>query len=84
VRYDYPGGVLPEERGVIERFETEVMPFVEKNGGRLGEAAMQGNLDAEQAIMKYHHFINGMPHLREVNLKALISALKRWEVRSMQ
>jgi hypothetical protein len=79
VKYDYPGGVFPEERPIIEVFERDVVPYVEKNGGRIGEMAMRGDLDAEEVIRRYNQFINGMPHLRRFNLKLCFSALKRFE-----
>ena len=79
MKYAYAGGVLPEERQTIERFELDVMPFVEKNGGRIGECAMRGDLDATEVIRRYNQFCSGMPHLREWNLKILIGALKRWQ-----
>ncbi len=82
MKYDYPSGVLPEERPVVEKFEDEVVPYVERNGPRIGEAAMQGDLDAEMVIRRYSQFINGMPHLRPWNLKLCIQALKRWEAKS--
>lgn len=84
VIYEYPAGVLPEERPTIERFEDQVVPYVQKHGSRIGESAIQGDLDAEEVIRRYNHFVNGMPHLREFNLKLLISSLKRWEARNRQ
>lgn len=78
MRFEYPAGVLPEERPIVEQFERDIVPYVEKNGSEIGERAMQGDHDAFVVIQKYHHFINGMPHMRAVNLKACISALKRW------
>lgn len=81
MRFEYPSGVLPEERPTIEQFERDVVPYVEKNGGRIGEAAMRGDLDATEAVRRYHQFVNGMPHLRRANLAACIGALKRWDAK---
>lgn len=75
---------MPEERPVVEQFERDVVPFVERNGGRIGESAMHGDLDAEEVIRRYNLFINGMPHLRTTNLRIMIEALKRWEAKSRQ
>lgn len=81
MRFEYPAGVLPEERPIVERFEDEIVPYVEKYGGSIGEAAMRGDLDAEEVIRRYHHFVNGMPHLRAWNLKLVTAACKRWEAK---
>lgn len=81
MKYDYAGGVLPEERPVIDRFEADVLPYVQKNGPWIGEAAMQGDMDAEEVIRRYNLFVNGMPHLRPVNLRICIAALKRWDAK---
>lgn len=83
MKFDYAGGVLPEERPTIERFESDVLPFIEKNGGRIGEKAMQGDLVAEEVIRRYNQFLNGMPEMRPWNLKLLIGVLKRWQAKSL-
>lgn len=83
MKFDYSGGVLQHERPVIERFETDVLPFLQKNGGRIGEAAMQGNVDAEEVISRYNQFLNGMPDYRPQALKFLIAALKRFESKQL-
>ena len=84
MKHDYVGGVLPEERSTIERFERDVLPYVEKHGPRIGEAAMEGDVDAEEVIRRYRLVVEGMAHLREFNLKLLIGALKRWEAKGTQ
>ena len=84
VRFDYVGGVMPEERPTIERFEQDVLPFIEKHGGRIGEAAMMGDEDATEVINRYRLFVEGMAHLRAHNLKLLIRALKRCEAKGRQ
>jgi hypothetical protein len=84
MKFEYPAGVLPEERPIVERFEEEVVPYVLKHGGRIGEAAMRGDLDAEEVIRSYGLFITGMPHLRGANLKLCVAALKRWETKCRQ
>lgn len=77
--YEYPSGVLDEERPIVEKFENEIVPYVRKYGGYIGEAAMRGDLDAEEVIRRYSLFVNGMPMWRDVNLKLCTAALKRWE-----
>jgi len=82
VKYDpdaYCGGVLPEERHLVEKFEDELVPYLEKHGPRIGEAAMQGDRDAEAVILGYHRFVNGLPELRQQNFNTCVAALKRWE-----
>lgn len=79
MKFDYPAGILPEERPLVDKFEADVVPYVTKNGGFIGDSAMKGDLDAEEVIRRYNLFINGMPHLRAFNLRLCISALKRWD-----
>lgn len=79
MRFDYPAGVLPEERPVVERFEDLVVPYVESHGSEIGEAAMTGNRNAEEIIRRYDLFIKGMPEMRPLNLTLCIAALKRYE-----
>lgn len=80
-RYEYPGGVLPEERPLIERFESDVLPFVMRHGSEIGESAMQGDMDCEEIIRRHRLFVEGMPHLRPANYRLLTAALKRWETK---
>ena len=80
-RYDYPGGVLPEEKPLIEMFERDALPFVLKNGSEIGASAMQGDADCEEIIRRHRLFVEGLPHLRAWNYKLLTAALKRWEVK---
>ena len=84
MKFDYSGGVLEHERATIERFEDEVLPFLVKHGGRIGETAVQGDLDAEEIVRRYAMFVNGMPHLRTANLRQCVAALKRWDTRHRQ
>lgn len=81
MKFEYPSGVLPEERPIVDKFESEIVPYVQKHGGYIGEAAMQGDLDAEEVIRRYHLFVNGMPHLRPENLRFCTAALKRWDAK---
>lgn len=86
MRYDpdaYCGGVLPEEIHLVEKFENELIPFLETHGPQIGEAAMQGDTDAEAVIQGYHRFINGLPVMRNQNFAMCIAALKRWEARRL-
>lgn len=84
MKYDYPSGVLPEEVGLVERFERDVLPYTMKHGGEIGEAAMMGDVDAEEIIRRQHLFVGGMPSLRGVNLSLLTAALKRWDQKRTQ
>lgn len=81
MRFDYPGGVMPEERPIVERFERDLVPYIERHGSEIGERAIQGDLDAEEIIRRYRLFIEGMPHLRNFNLKLLTGAAKRFEAK---
>lgn len=85
MKYDprgYCGGVLPEERGLVDRFE-ELIPYLEKHGSKIGEMAVHGDKDAEAVILGYHRFINGMPQLRERNFNLCVRALNRWELKGV-
>jgi hypothetical protein len=84
VRYQYPGGVLPEEIPLIERFESDVLPFVTRHGSEIGERAMQGDTDCEEVIRRHRLFVEGVPDLRPFNYRLLTQALKRWEHRRQQ
>lgn len=79
MKYDYPGGILPHERAMIERFEDEVVPYIEREGPRMGEAAMQGDVVAAEAINRYRLFVEGLPDMRATNYKLLVRALKTWQ-----
>jgi hypothetical protein len=84
MKYDpagYCGGVLEHERHLVERFEDEVIGYVEKHGARIGEAAVSGDADAEAVILGYHRFVNGLPELRQANYRLCIAALKRWDAK---
>lgn len=82
--YSYPSGVTQEEQPLVEKFERDVLPFVEKHGSEIGEAAMTGNMDAEEVVRRTHLFINGLPEMRAGNFALLVGALKRWEHRRIQ
>jgi len=69
---------------LVEKFERDVLPFAEKEGPRIGEAAMQGDVNATEIIRRTNLFINGLPEFRPENFKLLVQALKRWEQRSTQ
>lgn len=84
MRFDYPDGVLPEERPIVEKFERDVLPFIERHGSQMGDDAVKGDLDAEEVIRRYKLFVEGMAHLRAQNLRIMIAALKRWEAKSRQ
>jgi hypothetical protein len=79
VKFDYPGGILPHERPMIERFEDEVVPYIEREGPRIGEIAMQGDAVAAEIIARYRLFVEGLPDLRATNYKLLVRALKAWQ-----
>ncbi len=84
MRYEYPAGVLPEEVPIVEVFERDVLPFVQKHGSEIGEGAVMGDRDCEEVIRRHQLFVHGMPHLRPVNLRLLMAALKRWETKRVQ
>jgi hypothetical protein len=84
MRFDYPGGVMPEEVPLIERFERDVFPYTLAHGPQIGEMAMNGDLAAEEIIRRQHLFVCGVPELREFNYKLLVKALKLWETRRHQ
>lgn len=79
MKFDYAGGVLPHERPVIERFEADVLPYIEKHGSQLGECAMQGDTDCTEVIQRYQQFTQGDPSYRQSCLGHMIAALKRCE-----
>lgn len=84
-KYEYPGGVFGEaETYLVERFEDEVLPYSMKHGPEIGERAMQGDLDCEEIIRRQRMFCEGMPHLRPLNFRLLVAALKRWESKRVQ
>ena len=84
MKHDYVGGVLPEERPTVDCFERDVLPFIEKNGGKIGETAMMGDADAYEIINRYRLFVEGMAEMRPFNLNMMIAALKRWEAKVNQ
>lgn len=79
MKYDYPGGILPHEKQMIERFEDEVVPFVEREGPKIGDFAMMGDDIAAEIIKRYGLFVAGLPGFRETNYKLLVRALKQWQ-----
>ena len=84
MKFEYPGGVMPEEIPLIERFEDEVLPFALKHGPQIGEMAMNGDLAAEEIIRRQHLFVLGVPEMRQFNYKLLVKAIKLWEERRNQ
>lgn len=78
MRYEYPGGVMPHERHLIERFEDEILPYVEKHGPYIGELAMAGHKVAEEVILRHNGFMKGGPDQRPYNFRMLVRALKHW------
>lgn len=81
LRYDYPPPVLPCDIPLLERFESDVLPFTVKHGPEIGELAMRGDADACDVIRCQHMFVEGLPELRSANYWRLVSALKRYEER---
>lgn len=84
MKFGYAGGVLPHEKVTIERFEDQVIPYLERHGPKVGEMAMHGDLDAEEVIVRYNGVVNGHPAWREFNFRRLCSALKRLEQKTRQ
>ena len=81
MKFDYVGGITNEERPMIERFEADVVPYLQKHGGRIGESAMKGDPVAETAIRSYRMFVEGIPEMRAFNYALLVKSLKAMEVR---
>lgn len=79
LRYSYPGGVSDQERPILEKFERDILPYTMKHGPRIGEDAMAGDRDAEQIIVRQRLLCEGVPEMRAINFRWLVSALKRWE-----
>jgi hypothetical protein len=87
-RYEYAGGVLPEDEALIEQFERELLPYLEKMGPYIGELAM-GNPEkgvpgwkvAEEIVLRHNGLLHGMPVARRFNLARLMAALSIWKER---
>lgn len=79
MRYDYPGGVAEEERPLIEKFETDVLPYAMKHGPVIGDAAMKGDGNATEIIRRMRLFVEGVPEMRRFNYALLVQHLKAWE-----
>lgn len=71
--------ILPHERPMIEKFEDEIIPYMEREGPRIGEFAMSGDLNATEIINRYRLFCEGVPEMRPANYKLLVKALKHWQ-----
>ena len=80
MRYEYPGGVVEEERPLIEKFEADVLPYAMKHGPVIGEAAMKGDANATEIIRRMRLFVEGLPEMRRFNYGLLVEHLKAWEV----
>jgi hypothetical protein len=79
-KYEYSGGVFGDaEKYLVEKFEDEVLPYALTHGSEIGERAMQGDMDAEEIIRRQRMFCEGLPHLRPLNFRLLVAALKRYE-----
>ena len=83
MKFDYPGEIQPQERYLLERFEDDVVPYLEQHGPWIGESAMQGDEDAEEVIRRYRLLIDGLPEMRTANYHMLVSALKRWDAKGI-
>jgi hypothetical protein len=81
MKFDYPGGVANEEAPMIERFESDVIPYLQKHGSLIGDLAMKGDPVAETAIRSYRMFVQGVPEMRAFNYALLVKSLKAMEVR---
>lgn len=78
--FDYPGGVPQEQASLIERFEEDIVPYLRREGPRIGDAAMKGDAVAIEAINAYKMFVEGVPEVRALNYRRLCKSLKAMEV----
>lgn len=78
MKFAYPD-VAPHEVPLVERFESDVLPYLERRGSYIGEAAMQGDRVCEEIIRAAHLFMVGLPQLRLKNYASLVHHLKTFE-----
>ena len=78
LRYEWPGATA-ENIPLIEKFERELLPFLEKYGPYIGEMAQEGHPAAEEIILRHNGFQHGMPEARQFNFDRLVLALKAWK-----
>ena len=79
MKYEYAGGVMPEEKYLVERFEEDLLPHIEKHGGHIGELAMAGDEACAELIQGYRMFIEGIPEQRQYNYERMLAGLKHYE-----
>lgn len=76
LRCEYVGGVLPHERPLCEKFEYELLPYLEKMGAYIGELAMMGHKPSEEIILRHNGFLKGGPDARQYNFNRLVRAMR--------
>ena len=81
MKYEYVGGVRDHERHLIEKFESDILPYTVKHGPRIGEMAMQGDMDAQMVIQFQRAFCEGDPEWRPINFRRLAEYLKKVELK---
>lgn len=79
LKCQYVGGVLPEERYLLERFEDEMLPYLEKMGPYIGELAMEGHKVCEEIILRHNGMLNGGPQQRVWNFNRLKRCLRAFQ-----
>lgn len=76
MKCQYVGGVLPHERPLLERFEQDMLPYLEKMGPYIGELAMSGHEVCEEIILRHNGILNGGPQQRQWNYNRLLRCLR--------
>ncbi len=76
LKCQYVGGVLPHERHLLERFEEEMLPYLNKMGPFIGELAMEGHEVCEEIILRHNGLLNGGPQQRQWNYNRLLRCLR--------
>lgn len=79
MKFLYPGGVPQEQAYMVERFEADIVPYLEREGPKIGDAAMKGDAVAIEAINAYRMFVEGVPEARASNYARLVKSLKAME-----
>jgi len=79
LRCEYLGGVLPEERALCERFEEQLLPYLEKMGPYIGELAMEGHEVCEEIILRHNGILRGGPQQRQWNYNRLVRCLRKFK-----